>query len=375
MTGANDKMRELLHRLWLKVGHKMGWLASEQPSEDYKSWWNQAAQTPEQARISTYTPDEEDYRSRGWYGDANSLGARDYLEVARLDKTSRVLEIGCGMARVGREMAPHVGEWHGVDISGRMLYYARQRTKHLPNVYLYELHGISLDLFPDETFDFVYATTVLTHLDKEDLYQYLIETHRVIKKGKMVFFDIWNLMHPDTYRIWRQNQSRNYGDGKFRGRIQFATACELKRYLEEIGFEIIRFDEERLLRVVCQKSEQALHVPDDHHPPFGYIDWPQNESRVRSRLHVEGWVLDAIECIDVYLDHEHYVGSAYYGDSRPDVGTLFPRYPDASQSGYHLEIPLENYSNGYHTLQVIAIDRHGNRVDLAGNHLGFTIES
>lgn len=351
----------------------MGWL-TDPPDDDYKSWWNEAAKTPEQARASTYTLEEEDYRSRGRHGDANSFGAKHYLEIAQLDQSSKVLEIGCGMARVGREMAPHVGEWTGVDISGRMLHYARQRTQHLSNVRLYELQEISLNLFPDDHFDFVYATTVLTHLDKEDLYQYLLETYRVLKKGKTAFFDTWNLLHPDTYRIWRQNQSRNFGKGKFRGRIQFCTACELKRYLEEVGFEIVRLDEDRLLRVFCRKKERAFHDPDDGFPPFGYIDWPQNESHVREKLRVEGWALDAIERIEVYLDQDHYVGSAHYGDPRPDVGALFPRYPRAGECGYHLDIALRDYPVGYHTLQAVAIDLYGNRVDLAGNHLGFTLE-
>ncbi|MFN8460138.1 MAG: class I SAM-dependent methyltransferase, partial [Anaerolineae bacterium] len=48
----------------------------------------------------------------------------------KIEPQHRVLEIGCGVARIGRELAPHCGEWWGCDISGSIIRLARQRTAH-----------------------------------------------------------------------------------------------------------------------------------------------------------------------------------------------------------------------------------------------------
>jgi SAM-dependent methyltransferase len=345
------------------------------PPITYKTWWEATSANETGAYGNTYIAhDETDYRSRGWNGDANSFGARQLIELAGLDKSSRVLEVGCGMARIGREMAPHVREWHGADIAKNMLEFAGQRSAGLPNVFLHELSDVGLLQFADGSFDFVYITTVLIHLDKEDVYQYLLEAHRVLKTGGMAFFDTWNLLHPDMFRLWRGIQAGNVGSNKTRGRIQFSTAVEIRRYLDEVGFSVVRLDEDRLIRVLCRKDSVGIHSPDDNLPPFGYVDGPANESTHRERMRVWGWVLDAVESVEVRIDGTRSLGMAKMGLPRPDVAPLFPRYPLAGVSGYELEIPLVGIAAGHHTLRVTARDCHGRETDLTGNYLGLTVE-
>lgn len=340
----------------------------------YKTWWEAAASTEESALATTYVSDEDgDYRSRGWNGDANSFGAKDYLEVARLDRSSRVLEIGCGLARVGRELAPHVGEWHGADISAGMLARARERLDGLPNVHLHELSDVTLGSFGDGSFDFVYATTVFMHLDKEDLYQYVLETFRVLKPGGQAFFDTWNLLHPDTFRMWEESQRHNVGASKVRGRIQFSTASEIRRYLECAGFRVERLDEDRLIRVFALKEAAPVPPVEDGLPPFGVVDSPRNASLVTGELAVWGWAMDDVESVEVLLDGSRSLGLAAHGAPRPDLAPLFPRYPGAATAGYTLVVPVAEIPAGEHTLQVHVQDRAGRTVDVAGRHLGFRV--
>lgn len=339
----------------------------------YKEWWTESSANEAGAYATTYVVDgETDYRSRGWNGDGNSFGAKQFIEIAELTATSRVLEVGCGMARVGRELAPKVGEWHGADISANMLDFARERTSHLGNVFLHELSDVSLRSFQDASFDFVYITTVLMHLDKEDVYQYLLETHRVLKPGGMAFFDTWNLLHPDTFRIWRSIQADNVGSAKTRGRIQFSTASELRRNLDEVGFDIVGFDEDRLLRTFARKRIANEFDPQDDHAPFGYVDCPANESVQRGEMKVWGWVLDAVETVEVRIDGARSLGQAKVGCARPDVAPLFPRYPESAKCGFELIVPLAGLPKGRHTLQVVARDHSGRETDLSGNYRGVT---
>jgi len=343
-------------------------------AEGYRDWWDRAAGSWGTAKDATYVVDNEaNYRSRGLNGDANSPGALQLVEFGRLGPQSSVLEIGCGAARIGREMAPMVGAWHGADISPKMLEHARQRTAGLTNVFLHELTGAGLEMFEEASFDFVYANTVFMHLDKEDLYQYLLESHRVLKAGGRAYFDTWNLLHPDTYRLWLESQAGNRGTGKTRGRIQFSTAPELMRYLEEVGFDVVQFDEDRLLRAFCVKSTVRLWDDEDGWPPFGCVDSPRNEGTISGGLEVSGWVLDRVVRVEVQLDGSRSLGEATLGLPRPDVGPKFPRYPEANRCGYLLRVAQEDLPAGHHTLRVIATDSAGRSTDLAGYHLGIVV--
>jgi ubiquinone/menaquinone biosynthesis C-methylase UbiE len=342
--------------------------------KSYKSWWEAAASTEESALATTYVSDEEgDYRSRGWNGDANSYGAKEYLEIAHLDRSSRVLEIGCGLARVGRELAPHVGEWHGADISAGMLARARERLTEQSNVTLHELSDVTLAQFGDATFDFVYATTVFMHLDKEDLYQYVLEAFRILKPTGWAFFDTWNLLHPDTFRMWEESQRCNVGAAKVRGRIQFSTAPEIRQYLEMAGFVVERLDEDRLIRVFARKDPSPVPLLDDGLAPFGVVDSPRNASVAKEDVAVWGWALDDVESVEVFLDGSRSLGQATYGTPRPDLAPHFPRYRNAAAAGFHLTVPVRDLPEGEHTLQVRVKDRKGCVVDVAGRHLGFRV--
>lgn len=271
-------------------------------------------------------------------------------------------------------MAPLVGEWHGADISENMLGLARTRAAGLQNVFLHHLGEVGLGVFAEDSFDFVYATTVFMHLDKEDLFQYLVEARRVLKPAHLAYFDTWNLLHPDTYRQWRSGQATNRGPVKSRGRIQFCTASELRCYLDDVGFAIERLDEDKLLRAWCRKVPVRQHLPNDALPPFGYVDLPKNESAVRSPLVIQGWALDDVERIEVTLDRQQPLACGSVGLPRLDLAPLFPRYPGAANAGFCIEVTLPRELTGHHTLQVVAVDRGERRTDLTGEYLGISVE-
>lgn len=97
-----------------------------------------------------------------------------------------MLDLGCGIGRVEKFLAPHCKEIHGVDVSGKMIKLARKRIKHR-NVYFHKNNGRDLSIFPDETFDFVFSEAVFQHVEKEDACFYLMEIHRVLKKNERAY--------------------------------------------------------------------------------------------------------------------------------------------------------------------------------------------
>ena len=210
----------------------------------------------------TYTmmngsPDEATLQRTG-----REMAAR-LVDVLDMDASHRVLELGCGVARIGRELAPQVGEWVGADISSSILKIARRRTAHLPNVQFRELQRTGLP-FPDASFDRVYSHLVLFHMDKEDLFLYLQEFARVLKPGGMLYFDTWNLLHPEGWErfMWELEHHR-HKQVKPAHRNQFCTPDEVRLYVEKAGLAPLHLlDASFWVQTVAAKPAPTVHLDD-----------------------------------------------------------------------------------------------------------------
>lgn len=175
------------------------------------------------------SPDEATLQRTG--GDM----ATRLVDALAITPEHRVLELGCGVARIGRELAPRVGAWHGADISSSIIAIARRRTAHLRNVAFHELSRTALP-FADDTFDRAYSHLVLFHMDKEDLFLYLRELRRVLKPGGMLYFDTWNLLDAEGWErfMWELEHHREKRV-KPAHRNQFCTPDEVRLYVEKAG--------------------------------------------------------------------------------------------------------------------------------------------
>ena len=142
---------------------------------DYKAVWTSLSTTKEAAYmvVSGYT-DEEKFHA----------DAEDTLDILRattgIKPTDVFLEIGCGVGRVGRVLAPLVREWIGCDVSPNMITLAGRRLLGLPNARLQEISGYDLQPIPDASVDVVYTTVVFMHLEEWDRYTYVLEAMRVL---------------------------------------------------------------------------------------------------------------------------------------------------------------------------------------------------
>ena len=80
----------------------------------------------------------------------------------------------------------------------------------------------------------------------------------------------------------------------------------------------------------------------------------------RRQLLVQGWVVShtAVVAVQVFIAEEN-IGAAQLGGERDDVGTAFPAYPNARQSGFmlskHIDVPTAAVSS----LRVQAISLNG----------------
>jgi ubiquinone/menaquinone biosynthesis C-methylase UbiE len=108
----------------------------------------------------------------------------------------RALEIGCGPGRLMRPMSRHFVEIEGVDVSDEMIALAKEKLRDVPNAHAHVTDGASLALFDDDSFDFVYSFAVFQHIpSREVVFEYLRETHRVLRTGGLARFQFNGLPH------------------------------------------------------------------------------------------------------------------------------------------------------------------------------------
>ena len=202
--------------------------------KSYNTFWEQAARTPESALLAVDgSVDESILQATGRWT------AAQVAQALLLQPDDQVLELGCGVGRIGRELAPQCRSWHGVDIAANMLTVAKQRTSHLSNVAFQHLDRTSLSMFADASFDKAYAVAVLIHLDKEDVFLYLREVARILRPGGLVYVDTWNLAHAVGWQRWMLEVEQWAGTDqvgrKDVARNQFCVPQEIQLYVQRAG--------------------------------------------------------------------------------------------------------------------------------------------
>lgn len=205
---------------------------------NYKAFWDDKASTTIGALLAVDGSASEDVaRLTGAYT------ARQVASALEFTPNDRVLELGCGVGRIGLQLAPKVGRWEGADISANMLEVARSRLAAYSNVGFTELKRSRLDGIADASFDKVYCVAVFIHMDKEDFFLYLEEIARVLKPGGLLYFDTWNLASKVGWRRFmlevEQHRNADPSQRKDVARNQFSTPQEVQTFLEHAGFETL----------------------------------------------------------------------------------------------------------------------------------------
>jgi SAM-dependent methyltransferase len=197
---------------------------------DYKKVWNRQAQDVDVAKLAVAGyGNEEDL----------ALASTDTLQILRdtvgYGPNDLILEIGCGVGRVGKALSPHVLHWFGTDISGEMLKHAARRLQACDNVTLIELAEVGLREMPEHTLDVVYCTVVFMHLYEWDRYRYVAEAFRVLRPGGRCYFDNMDLTGAPGWRMFED--SGKYPVHRRPAHLSMvSTGEELETYARRAGF-------------------------------------------------------------------------------------------------------------------------------------------
>lgn len=204
---------------------------------DYKKVWDRQTADIETASLAV----------AGSFDEASLEGSAKYsIEMLKytvgLHRNDVVLEIGCGIGRVGRPLSQECLHWFGADISGGMLRHAAGRLQGRPNTTLVELSTVGLQEFPGNSFDLVYCTIVFMHLYEWDRFRYIEEAFRVLCAGGRCYFDNFHFGSAPGWELFLEGAK--HPPEHRPAHISMASSREeLDAFLRRAGFQEIRIYE------------------------------------------------------------------------------------------------------------------------------------
>jgi len=155
-------------------------------------------------------------------GDFRRIGEeflRFFIELGRLKPNEKVLDVGCGIGRMAIPLTRYLnedGEYEGFDVAPEGIKWCRAKITprhpnfrfHLADIYnewynpggKFEAADYKFS-YEDESFDFVFLTSVFTHLLPRDMENYLSEIARVLKKDGGRCLITFFLLNPESLSL------------------------------------------------------------------------------------------------------------------------------------------------------------------------------
>jgi ubiquinone/menaquinone biosynthesis C-methylase UbiE len=200
----------------------------------YADVWNSLAVSPPDAKEAAAGRSDEGELQR------SARRHLDNLQLVSIGAQDDVLEIGCGVGRIGLALAPHCRSWTGADVSANMLNCASERLRRLSNARLVQLDGEGLRGFSDNSFNVVYSTNVFAHLDEIDRWRYVEEAFRVLRPEGRIYIDNIGIESDAGWAMFTNDAERYQSSELPPYAPRFSTAAELSAYVTRAGFRQVQ---------------------------------------------------------------------------------------------------------------------------------------
>jgi len=174
--------------------------------------------------IESYNKTAEEY-----YKIVSSFEILPELEdfMSQVIEKGKILDLGCGPGHHSRIFADNGFDVVGIDLSKEMIAIAK---KEVPNVQ-FEVMDILKLLFSKNTFNGIWASASLLHIDKADFPKALTSLSEVIKDGGVLYISLKEGHGEKVIKDIRYHEVKKF--------YSYYSEVELKVLLESSGFEIL----------------------------------------------------------------------------------------------------------------------------------------
>jgi SAM-dependent methyltransferase len=199
-------------------------------------------------------PPEDIFVGSGAFREIGENYVNLFINMAGLKPHHNVLDVGCGIGRMASPLTQYLNQdavYEGFDVVPKGIEWCNQKIKpRYPNFgfQLADLHNSHYNpnsstnssdyKFPyeDGSFDFVFLTSVFTHMLHEGLENYLSEIERVLSEDGILLA---------TYFLRNPESSRLINTGKSRFSFSYPTNSDKCRAERESSPEtVVSYDED-----------------------------------------------------------------------------------------------------------------------------------
>lgn len=151
-----------------------------------------------------------------------------FIDLCALQPHERVLDVGCGVGRMAVALTKYLnreGSYEGFDIVGPGIEWChKQITPRFPNFKFCQADVFNTHYNPtgrykaaeyrfpykDDDFDFVFLTSVFTHMFQPDVENYLAEVRRVMRPGGRCLITFFLLNEHSLSRLQKDKAGRKF---------------------------------------------------------------------------------------------------------------------------------------------------------------------
>lgn len=146
-----------------------------------------------------------------------------------VNRESTVLDVGCGIGRVMKFIAPHCKEIRGVDTSALILRRAKLELSGLENCFFHRADFKRFDICPADSFDLIYSFFALQHMEKEDAYLCLMRIHNLLKPRGIVYVQFPDFTSDSYFSLFEEYA---LSGSRYGARVRFYTKPEIEKLFE-----------------------------------------------------------------------------------------------------------------------------------------------
>jgi len=181
---------------------------------------------------------------------------QQFIDLGALKTNARVLDVGCGIGRLAVPLTKYLdedGSYEGFDVVKSGIDWCEKHiSRQFPNfkfthidlkndLYNLETETQAKDfVFPyqENEFDFVFLTSVFTHMMPEDVEAYLKQIQRVLKKGGICFATFF-IMNNENKQLMEASDGIkfNYDFGNYyqhNSKVKEANIAFEEAYLDQL---------------------------------------------------------------------------------------------------------------------------------------------